>query len=784
MSQAADERTGEVARERDAVERHFARSILAMLTVTPELSYGKGERGRQPAFPASGEGQAARPEESPPAGTGPAAPVRAGSALTGERCLELFDAQLASRHLDVAARWLRSRNAGFYTIGSSGHEGNAALAAALRPGDPALLHYRSCAFYLVRAAQAAPPRDGVSDVLLGLAAAEAEPIAGGRHKVLGHADLNVIPVTSTIASHLPRAVGLAFSLGRAARLGSAARWPADAIVLASMGDASVNHSTAAGALNTAAYCAYQRLPLPLLVVCEDNGIGISVRTPPGWVAAAASGRPGLRYFHADGSDLADVFDTTLEAAAWVRQQRSPAFLHLSMVRLGGHAGADPETAYRQAREITADRDADPLIGTARLLIGAGLLSPGDVLDRYEASRAGILGRAAELAGAPRLTSAAQVMAPLAPRGPDEVAAGAAAPAGAAARHRAFGGRLPESAGPMTLAQAINATLTDALAARPGMLVFGEDVARKGGVYGVTRGLLAAFGAGRVFDTVLDEQSILGLALGAGLAGLLPVPEIQYLAYLHNAADQIRGEAATLSFFSQGRYRNPMVVRIAGYAYQGFGGHFHNDNSVAALRDIPGLIVASPARPDDAAAMLRTCLAAAEADGSVCAFLEPIALYHARDLLAAGDGGWKVSYDPPERWAAGHVPAGRARTHGDGTDLTIVTFGNGLWLSLRAADKLAAEGIGARVLDLRWLAPLPADDILREATATGRVLIADETRRSGGVAEAVLAALADGGFRGQAMRVTSEDSFVPLGDAAAAVLLSQQAIEAAARTLVR
>ena len=95
----------------------------------------------------------------------------------------------------------------------------------------------------------------------------------------------------------------------------------------------------------------------------------------------------------------------------------------------------------------------------------------------------------------------------------------------------------------------------------------------------------------------------------------------------------------------------MVARIAAYAYQGFGGHFHNDNSVAALRDIPGLIVASPARPDDAAAMLRTCLAAAEADGSVCAFVEPIALYHARDLLAAGDGGWKAGYDPPERWVA-------------------------------------------------------------------------------------------------------------------------------------
>ena len=238
------------------------------------------------------------------------------------------------------------------------------------------------------------------------------------------------------------------------------------------------------------------------------------------------------------------------------------------------------------------------------------------------------------------------MAPLAPRRPAAVAA-AIKPATASARQQAFNRRLPEDEGPLTLAQSINRALADELAARPELLVFGEDVARKGGVYGVTRGLLAAFGAGRVFDSLLDEQSVLGLALGAGLAGLLPVPEIQYLAYLHNAADQIRGEAATLSFFSQGGYRNPLVVRIAGLAYQqGFGGHFHNDNAVGALRDIPGLIVACPARPEDAAAMLRTCLASAREDGSVCVFLEPIALYHERDLHEPGDGGWLARYEPP------------------------------------------------------------------------------------------------------------------------------------------
>src|SRR5262249_33890013 len=154
--------------------------------------------------------------------------------------------------------------------------------------------------------------------------------------------------------------------------------------------------------------------------------------------------------------------------------------------------------------------------------------------------------------------------------------------------------------------AINRALCDLLAKYPELLVFGEDVARKGGVYGVTRGLLKKAGAARVFNSLLDEQSILGLGLGAGLAGLLPIPEIQYLAYVHNAEDHLRGEAATLSFFSTGSYRNPLVVRVAGYGYQkGFGGHFHNDNAIAVLRDIRGLVIASPARPDDAAAMLRT-----------------------------------------------------------------------------------------------------------------------------------------------------------------------------------
>ncbi|GAA1804033.1 thiamine pyrophosphate-dependent enzyme [Actinomadura chokoriensis] len=693
-------------------------------------------------------------------------PVLAGP-LTGERALQLFDAQLGSRHLDLAARRLRAQGRGFYTIGSAGHEGNAAVAAALRPGDPALLHYRSGAFFLERARQV-PGQAPLRDVLLGLVAAADEPIAGGRHKVFGSRPLNVIPQTSTIASHLPRALGVAFAIERAARLGLETPWPRDAVAVCSFGDASADHSTAAGAVNAAANCAFQGLPLPLLLVCEDNGIGISVRTPPGWIHAAYGSRPGLAYFHADGCDLADAYAVSVRAAAWVREHRRPAFLHLRTVRLMGHAGSDVESGYRTPAELVADLDRDPLLQTARILVDHGVAAPAEIIDRYEAKRAAVAALAEEAAGARPLSSAGEVMAPLRQGGPRRTASPGAGKgdAGKGAGER------------VTVAQAINRTLAELLDEHPGMAVFGEDVARKGGVYGVTRGLMKKAGAARVFDTILDEQSILGLALGFGLAGLLPVPEIQYLAYLHNAADQIRGEAATLPFFSSGRYRNPMVVRVAGYAYQkGFGGHFHNDNAVAALRDIPGIIIASPSRPDDAAGMLRACVDAAEADGRVCVILEPIALYHVRDLHDEGDGGWLAP-------AGGAVPIGRARAYGDGRDLTIATFANGVRMSLRAARRLAGRGVRCRVLDLRWLAPLPVGDLLREARATGAVLVADETRRTGGVSEAVLAALTDAGFRGRAARVTSEDSFIPLGGAAEHVLLSEKAIEDAAEKLVR
>ncbi|RYP84037.1 MFS transporter [Nocardioides guangzhouensis] len=685
--------------------------------------------------------------------------------------LALFDAQVQSRHLDLAARTLQAQGEGFYTIGSAGHEANAAVGLLTEVGDPALLHYRSGGFYAARAGRHAREHpdaatDPVRDVLRGLTAAATDPISGGRHKVFGHPALNIVPQTSTIGSHLPRAVGLAFALGNLADLAPSRRWPEDAVAVCSLGDASVNHSTVQGALNAAAYLTHRGLPVPLLLVCEDNGLGISTRTPPGWVEAALGRLPGIAYVAACSPRPDRLLADVGAAVARARETRRPVVLHLSAVRFLGHAGSDVELGYRSQAEITADLARDPLLATAEHLVGLGVLTPAEVLDRYEATRARVAEAAKSVVGEPRLADRAAVTAPLlAPAAapgipPYDVPVAAVEP------------------GPLTLAQALNGVLAEVLESRPHALVLGEDVAVKGGVYGVTRGLRKRFGGRRVVDTLLDEQTVLGTALGASLAGLLPIPEIQYLAYLHNAEDQLRGEAASLAFFSDGQYRNPMVVRIAGLAYQkGFGGHFHNDNSLTVLRDVPGLVLCVPSHPADAPALLRACVDLAEREGRVCVVVEPIALYHARDLHEPGDGLWTAPYaaDPPV-----HGP----RIHGDGTDVLMVTFGNGLPMSLRAARALEADGARSTVLDLRWLAPLPMAEVADLAGRFDRVLVVDETRASGGVGEGVVAGLVEHGYGGALARVASADSYVPLGPAAAHVLLQEDEVLAAARRLMR
>jgi 2-oxoisovalerate dehydrogenase E1 component len=721
------------------------------------------------------------PQPSPRRGEGSRQAGEGESGPTDRDLLELFESQMICRHIDLAARRLRAKNLGFYTIGSAGHEGNVVLGRLTRHTDPALLHYRSGAFLLERSRHLSSG-DPVYETMLSFCASREDPVAGGRHKVWGSAPLWIIPQTSTIASHLSKAVGMAFALERVKRLKGAADLPvpADSVIVCSFGDASVNHSVAAGAFNAAAWAAHQNLPVPILWVCEDNGIGISVRTPEGFIESVFQNRPGVKYFQADGLDLIDAYRVAGDAVAFCRERRRPVFLHLKTVRLLGHAGSDVETEYHDLATIEATEQKDPLLAGARSLVSLGIASAREILDRYEAIRKRVEEASERAAARPKLSSVREVMAPLRVLSFDRVDEEARRTADPKERLRVFGA-LPERGPKRHLAVQINRVLADGMIRYPEMVVFGEDVAKKGGVYHVTAGLQEKFRSSRVFDTLLDETTILGLAQGLGLLGMLPVPEIQYLAYYHNAEDQIRGEACSTSFFSNGQFRTPMVVRIASWAYQkGFGGHFHNDNSIAALRDIPGIVIASPARGDDAAGMFRTCLALAKVDGCVAAFLEPIALYMTKDLHETGDGGWLTDYPAPGE----AVTFGEPRVyHPEAGDLTILTWSNGLYLSLRAARLLKEKhGIGARVVDLRWLNPLNIEGIVEESERTGKVLVVDEGRRTGGLSEGIFTALLEHAGPLKMARVAGEDTYIPLGPAADHVLPSEVRIVEAARAL--
>lgn len=701
-----------------------------------------------------------------PAGRPPAGPLSAIDAVA------IFRSACLTRSLDRTSRAMQKSGQGFYTIGSSGHEGMAAVAAALRPDDMAFLHYRDAAFQLQRATQV-PGQTALWDMLLSFAASREDPISGGRHKVLGSRALMIPPQTSTIASHLPKAVGAAYSIGAARRIRPEhAMLADDGIVMCSFGDASANHSTAQGAFNTAGWTSYQSIPLPLLFICEDNGIGISTKTPKGWIEAGFSNRPGLAYFAGDALDMFDAYRAAVKAAHYVRTRRKPAFLHLRTIRLYGHAGADVPTTYLSRDEVEADEAQDPLLHAVRLLDAAGVIPPSEALAIYTDTAARVTRVAAQAVTRPRLKLGAEVMASLIPPPrPCKLTNGPSAQA----REAVFGSDLKSMSDPQPMSRILNWALTDLMLEYPEIVMMGEDVGRKGGVYGVTQKLTARFGAHRMIDTILDEQSILGLAIGMAQNGFVPMPEIQFLAYLHNAEDQLRGEAATLPFFSNGQFTNPMVLRIAGLGYQkGFGGHFHNDNSIAVLRDIPGIILAIPSCGQDAAMMLRECVRLAREEQRVVVFLEPIAIYPMRDLHAEKDGAWMNAYPAPDK----RLTFGEVGVTGAGTDLCIVTYGNGHYLSQQALPQINAAGINARIVDLRWLAPLPGESLIAAVQGCRKVLIVDECRHSGGPAEGLMALLSEAGH--QPSRVTAQDSFIATGPAFAATMPSADSIVAAAR----
>ena len=420
--------------------------------------------------------------------------------------ISIFESQVFSRHMDLKARLLKNEGKCFYTIGSSGHEGNAVFGQVFPYTDMAFLHYRSGPFFIERSKQI-PEATPIYDMALSFMASSEDPISGGRHKVIGSKPLNIPPQTSTIASHLPKAVGTAISIDRAKGLGIPEReLKGDSIVICSFGDASVNHATALSAFNTARWITHAGGHVPIVFICEDNGTGISVPTDKRWIEQSFSDFPGIKYIQADGLHLIDLIINTRYAEQDCRIDRSPIFFHMRTVRLMGHAGSDIEVGYRPLAEIEATEFNDPLLHSARILVENKCLSAEEILNLYESARAqiGFVYDAATLR--PKLESSKDVMASITA---NQTTRKVPKQTTQKTREELFGKEFKRIDQPQHMAKLINYALSDIMLRYKNTLVFGEDVAQKGGVYHVTANLYKQYGFRRVFDSSLDEISIIG-----------------------------------------------------------------------------------------------------------------------------------------------------------------------------------------------------------------------------------------------------------------------------------
>ena len=402
---------------------------------------------------------------------GPPAPDEAQAA---------WRAQVASRAIDHAARWLQEQRLGFYTIGSAGHESNALVALALRPTDPALLHYRSGGFYLARADAGRPRRRRGRPARDGGGRSE-EPIAGGRHKVFGHRDLAIIPQTSTIASHLPRAVGVAFAIERARVSASTPPWPRR--TRSSCARSATHRSTTRPRRPRSTPRRSSRTsgqPLPLLFVCEDNGLGISVPTPEAWVEQSLHGRPELAVERVEGDDPAQCSRPRASSGSGCGSTATRRSCISARCATSSHAGADLETAYRAGRRSGRLRRATRCSRPGAGWSTTGARSGEELADDYLAVRARVRERALARDGAAAARYRRRTSCGRSRR---------ATPAPSPRRRR----RRPSEHGDERADARAGGqrSARDVLERHPEALVFGEDVGVKGGVYGVTRGLQGA-----------------------------------------------------------------------------------------------------------------------------------------------------------------------------------------------------------------------------------------------------------------------------------------------------
>jgi 2-oxoisovalerate dehydrogenase E1 component len=599
------------------------------------------------------------------------------------------------------------------------------------------------------------------------AVGSAEDLASGGRQMpchWGSTELHVVSQTSATGTQCLPALGCAeatrYIQGRSLP-GTQAH--GDEITYVSLGDGATAEGEFWESLNTAC-----RLHLPVLYLVADNGYAISVRSEDqasAPISEMVRGFRGLAIQKVDGRDWLASRKAGADAVARVRAGVGPLLLHATVTRPYSHSAADSQAKYRPGDELRDELAHDPILLLEELVLARGWATR-EALDALKVDAVAEVAAAAKEALAAARPQPSSVLSHVLAL-PDIADPGPASTDGEV----------------MPFGEAIRRTLHEVMAADERIRVFGEDVADapveligelegKGGVFGTTLGLQREFGVARCFNTPLAEANIVGRAIGQAIRGLRPCPEVQFFDYIWPAMQQIKTEAATLRWRSNGAFSCPMVLRVPIGGYLTGGAIWHSQCGESIFTHIPGLIVMFPSRARDAVGMLR---AAFQCNDPVL-FLEHKHLLrqpYTRDPYPAP--GWVV-------------PLGKGTVDQAGTDLTIVTYGATVEKSRQAAKLLGEEaGASIEILDLRCLIPWDQDLVAESVARTGRALVVHEDVLTSGFGAEVSAWISEHCFEhldAPVTRVGAQDCHVAYEPSLEQAILPQvDDIAAAARTLL-
>ena len=630
--------------------------------------------------------------------------------LSSEDLVGMYRTILTARVLDQKIWALNRMGKAAFVVSGQGHEGaQVGSAWALKAGhDGVLPYYRDSGVMLTLGMT-------VEQILLAVLARADDPNSGARQMPnhWGWPEGNVITGSSPIATQLPHAAGLAY----AAKVRGE-----DRVVVSYFGEGATSKGDFHEALNFAGI--HQ---LPMVFVCENNGYAISVPMSSESAVDDVADRAhsyGFGGVIVDGNDALDVYAAVHSAVRHARRGDGPTLIECKTYRYLAHTSDDDDRTYRTPQEVEAWRKKDPLRRITQYLIEQRLLTEADE-ERIESevkAEVDSAAKRAEASAAPDpATAYSKVFArPLRPT--------PGAPADATPIAAPVAPEMPAATTDRNVVDTIRWTQQRLMATDDRVMILGEDVGPRGGVFRATDGLAAEFGDARVVDTPLAESSIIGIGIGLALAGLRPIAEIQFADFIHSGFDQLVSEAARIHYRSNGAFAVPLVVR-APWGGGVHGALYHSQSIEATYAHIPGLKVVVPSTPADVCGMLRSAVE----DPDPVLFLEHKKTYRLISGPVPDDDSWLV-------------PIGLAEVARPGDDLTVVTYGLHRHLCLEAAQVIADEdGASVEVIDLRTISPLDRDTVLASVCRTGRCLVVHEDNVSFGVGAEVAAIVAAEAF---------------------------------------